>query len=233
MKIKCVITDDEPVARKGIQGYVEKVSFLELTGVCADATALNTLLKEHEVDLLFLDIEMPYMNGIELLQSLQHPPKVIFTTAYEKYALKGYDLEVIDYLLKPISFERFLKAANRAYEILFSRADKTAAYIFVKSDEKLVKVFYDDICYIESMENYVSIYTSQQRYIVHTTLKSTMENLPGTDFIQVHKSFVVHLQKITGIDGNMLELGKFNVMVSRSMRESVMEKIIQNRLLKK
>src|SRR3954467_12105917 len=116
MKIKCILTDDEPFARKGLQGYIEKVDFLELTGVCENAIELNSMLKQQEVDVLFLDIEMPYMSGIELLKNLTNPPKVIFTTAYEKYAMEGYELEVMDYLLKPVSFERFLKSANKMYD---------------------------------------------------------------------------------------------------------------------
>lgn len=233
MKIKCVITDDEPVARKGIQGYVEKIGFLELVGVFADAPTLNNFLKENVVDLIFLDIEMPYITGIELLQSLSKPPKVILTTAYEKYAIKGYELEVLDYLLKPISFDRFLKSVNRVYELFQDNAAKTLAYIFVKSEEKLVKVFFNDIFYVEAMENYVSIYTLTNRYIIHATLKSIVEQLPEADFIQVHKSFVVNTHKITGIDGNLIELGKYKVMISRSMKEAVMDKIIRNRIIKK
>lgn len=120
MKLKCIITDDEPMARKGLQGYVEKLDFLELVGVCEDAIQLNNILKTQSVDLLFLDIEMPYMSGIDLLASLVNPPKVIITSAYEQYAIKGYDLEVVDYLLKPISFERFLKAVNKVYDLVKS-----------------------------------------------------------------------------------------------------------------
>ncbi|WP_298738476.1 LytTR family DNA-binding domain-containing protein [uncultured Chitinophaga sp.] len=233
MKIKCVITDDEPVARKGMKGYVEKVDFLELVGVCEDAVALNNLLREKEVHLLFLDIEMPYINGLELLQSLPHPPKVIFTTAYEQYALKGFELEAVDYLLKPISFERFLKAVNRAYEFFKTTPQPVADYLFVKTNDKLVKVNWKDIVYIESLENYVSIYTAQTRYIAHITLKSVIESITDPGFIQTHKSFVVNAAKITGIEGNVIELGKVQVPISRSMKETVMEKIVNNRLLKR
>lgn len=234
MKIKCVITDDEPVARKGIKGYVEKVDFLELVGVCEDAVALNNLLREQEVQLLFLDIEMPYINGLELLQSLPNPPKVIFTTAYEQYALKGFELEAIDYLLKPISFERFLKAVNRAHELFKTSSQQPVTdHLFVKVNEKLVKVNWKDIIYIESLENYVSIHTAQNRYITHITLKAVIESITDPAFIQTHKSFVVNATKITSIEGNVIELGDFQVPISRSMKETVMEKIVNNRLLKR
>lgn len=233
MKIKCVITDDEPMARKGIKGYVEKVDFLELVGVCEDAVALNNLLREQEVQLLFLDIEMPYINGLELLQSLPRPPKVIFTTAYEQYALKGFELEAVDYLLKPIPFERFLKAVNRAHELFRASLQPVADHLFVKTNDKLVKVNWKDIIYIESLENYVSIYTAQTRYITHITLKSVIESITDPAFIQTHKSFVVNANKITSIEGNTIELGKFQVPISRSMKETVLEKIVKNRLLKR
>ena len=134
MKIKCIITDDEPVAREGLQSYVEKVDFLALTGVCEDAIQLNTLLKTEQPDLLFLDIEMPYLSGLDLLATLSNPPKVIITSAYEQYALKGYELDVTDYLLKPISFERFLKAVNKVHDLLQKETAPAAEeFLFVKS----------------------------------------------------------------------------------------------------
>lgn len=222
------------MARKGIKGYVEKVSFLELVGVCEDAVALNNLLREQAVDLLFLDIEMPYINGLELLQSLPQPPKVIFTTAYEQYALKGFELEAVDYLLKPVSFERFLKAVNRAHDLFRSSPQQeNADHLFIKAGEKLVRISLEDIVYIEAMENYVSIHTVQTRYVTHATLKSVIETITAPGFIQTHKSFVVNAARITGIEGNIIELGKHQVPVSRSMKDAVMEKILKNRLLKK
>ncbi|NIG52838.1 LytTR family DNA-binding domain-containing protein [Chitinophaga sp. Cy-1792] len=233
MKIKCVITDDEPVARKGIASYVEKVDFLELVGICEDAVSLNNLLRQQPVDLIFLDIEMPYVTGLELLQSLDHPPKVIFITAYEQYAIKGYELQVLDYLLKPVSFDRFLKAANRAYESFSQTIPADPAYIFVKTNEKLVKIFCEEIFYLEAMENYVNIYTADQRYVIHATLKSVVDSINSKDFVQTHKSYVVNSKKITGIDGNLVEMGKATVPFSRGMKEIAMEKILQNRLLKK
>jgi DNA-binding LytR/AlgR family response regulator len=234
IRIKCVITDDEPMARKGIKGYVEKVDFLELVGVCEDAVSLNSLLREQPVDLLFLDIEMPYINGLELLQSINNPPKVIFTTAYEQYAIKGFELEALDYLLKPISFERFLKSVNRAHELFRQTVQPPVSdHLFIKTDDKLVKISFNDIVYIEAMENYVSIYTAQTRYITHTTLKSVLECIPDPGFIQTHKSFVINAAKITSIEGNLIELGKHQAPVSRSMKDGVMERILKNKLLKK
>lgn len=233
MKIKCAITDDEPVARKGIQGYIEKVSFLELVGVCEDAMALNNLLKEREVELLFLDIEMPYMNGVELLQSLTKRPKIIFTTAYEKYALQGFELEAIDFLLKPISFDRFLKAANKAHEVLrTSNAPSSEQdFIFVKADNKLVKIRWDDVYYIKAMENYICLYTINKRYIIHKTMKSVVESISAEKFLQVHKSYVIQTSKITGINGNVIELGAFQIPLSRNFKDNLMKKVVNNNFL--
>ncbi|WP_028296806.1 LytR/AlgR family response regulator transcription factor [Olivibacter sitiensis] len=233
MKIKCVITDDEPIARKGLQSYVEKVDFLQLEGVCEDALALNTFLQQHEVDLLFLDIEMPYLSGVELLQSLIKPPKVILTTAYEQYALKGYDLEVIDYLLKPISFERFLKAANKAFDFFDrGRQVESGRDFYVKTDGKLMKLSWQDILFIEGMENYICIFTDSDKYIVHLTLKNILEKMP-VGFVQVHKSAIVNISAINSIQGNMIEIGQHRVTISRNLKDEVLKKIVDNRLLKR
>src|SRR5688572_26937071 len=164
MKIRCVITDDEPFARKGLQGYVEKTDFLELVGVCENAIELNSLLKEKQVDLVFLDIEMPYITGIEFLKSTKHPPKIIFTTAYEQYAIQGFDLEILDYLLKPISFERFLKACNKAHDYFQSRVSTETDHIFIKVDNRIERVFFDDILFVQALENYIAIHTLDRKF---------------------------------------------------------------------
>lgn len=234
MKLKCIITDDEPVARKGLQGYVEKLDFLELVAVCEDAIQLSNVLKTTQVDLLLLDIEMPYMSGIELLSSLANPPKVIITSAYEQYAIKGYDLEVVDYLLKPISFERFLKAVNKVYDLLMSQQATTSLpdYLFVKANQKLEKIFFKDILFVEGVENYVSIQTTTGKIITHSTLSSMLQNLPASQFVQAHKSFIVNMEQITTIEGNLLGIDKYTVPVSRTYRDKTMETILKNKLLK-
>ncbi|MGE7776419.1 LytR/AlgR family response regulator transcription factor [Chitinophaga sp. NPDC101104] len=234
MKIRCAITDDEPQARKGLKGYVEQVPFLELAGVCENAMALNELLRTTDVDLVFLDIEMPYLSGIDLLKSLQRPPKVIFTTAFEQYALKGFELEAVDYLLKPVTFERFLKAANRAHDLLSTQpATPADNHLFIRTDDKFVRIQWTDILYVEGMENYVRIHTPQATHITHATLKSVLEHLPDPPFLQTHKSYIVNTSKITGIEGNVIELGKWQVPLSRSLREAVLERLLRDRLLKK
>jgi DNA-binding LytR/AlgR family response regulator len=235
VKLRCIVTDDEPMARKGLQGYIARIDFLELAAVCENAIELNSVLKQQPVDLLFLDIEMPYMTGIELLKNLTSPPKVIFTTAYDKYAIQGFELEVLDYLLKPISFERFLKAANKAYDHFRTGTAQQAEadHLFVKADNKLEKVRFEEILFIEAMENYIGIYTEGRKIITHATLKAVQEKLPPQRFIQPHKSFVVAIDKINSIEGNVLHIRQHQVPISKYQKEEVLEKIVNNALLKK
>lgn len=227
--ITCIITDDEPLARKGLQGYVEKIGFLQLAGVCEDALQLNTLLRQQPVDLLFLDIEMPYISGIDFLRQAVHPPKVIFTTAYEQYAIRGYELDVLDYLLKPIPFERFLKAANKAYEYFQPALAGDPAgekdHLFVKTDSRLEKVRFAEILFVEAMENYVAIYTAEKKLITHSTLKGLQESLPAAVFIQPHKSYLVNLDAIGAVEGNILHLGRYQVPISKYQKDEVMARI--------
>ncbi|SHN44595.1 LytTR family DNA-binding domain-containing protein [Chitinophaga sp. CF418] len=235
MKIRCVITDDEPYARKGLQGYIGQIDFLELVAVCESAVELNTFLKQEQVDLLFLDIEMPYLSGIDLLKTLANPPKVIFTTAYEKYAVQGYELEVLDYLLKPVSFDRFLRAANKAFDYfsLQQQVKPQQEYFFVKVDNKLEKVVIADILFAEGMENYIVIYTKDKKLITHLTLKMLQERLPADKFVQPHKSYLVAIDKIDAIEGNTLGISGYQVPVSRYQKEEIMQRILQDKILKR
>ena len=228
-KISCVITDDEPFARKGLQGYIEKIDFLDLKGVCEDALQLSNLLQQHPADLLFLDIQMPHITGIEFLRALRNPPKVIFTTAFAEYAIQGFELDVMDYLLKPISYDRFLKAAWKAKDYFELRENpvNTAPYIFLKANGKLEKVVFEDILFIEGMENYIAIYLENKKIITHTTIKSLLEKLPGKQFIQTHRSYVVAIDKISSIEGNTLHMQSYQVPVSKYLREEVLGKIVK------
>jgi DNA-binding LytR/AlgR family response regulator len=193
------------------------------------------MLRKEAVDLLFLDIEMPYVTGIEFLRTLSHPPRVIFTTAYEKYALQGFELEVLDYLLKPISFERFMRAANKAHDYFRGQQGPAGAedYIFVKADGKLEKIQFSDILFAEGLENYVAIYTREKKIISHLTLKILQEKLPAGAFIQPHKSYIVSIDKINSIEGNILHILQYQVPMSKYQRDEVMEKIVNSKLLKR
>jgi DNA-binding LytR/AlgR family response regulator len=228
-KITCIITDDEPFARKGLQGYVEKIGFFDLKGVCEDALQLSELLQKQTVDLLFLDIQMPHITGIEFLRAVRNPPKVIFTTAYPQYAIDGFELDVMDYLLKPIPYERFLKAAWKArdYFALHEHPDTHVPYIFVKANSKLEKIPFAEILFIEAMENYVAIYLENKKIVTHATIKSLLEKLPSKQFIQTHKSYIVAVDKVGTIEGNMLHIGEYKVPMSKYLREEVLGQIVK------
>jgi DNA-binding LytR/AlgR family response regulator len=218
--IRCLMVDDEPYARKGLQGYIEKTNFLFLAApACENVFQLVERMKEIDVDLLYLDIEMPCMNGIDFLKSVTSLPKIIFTTAYEQYAVQGFDLDIIDYLLKPISYPRFLHSAEKAREYftnLFA-AENGSGYIFIKTNGEIKKLLFEEIIYIEAMENYLAIHTDSCRHIIHATIKGFLQKLPP-GFIQTHKSYVVSIAKITGMHGNMLYLGNHEVPVSKTQK---------------
>ncbi|HVW16301.1 MAG TPA: LytTR family DNA-binding domain-containing protein [Mucilaginibacter sp.] len=228
-KISCVITDDEPFARKGLQGYIEKIGFFDLKGVCEDALQLSDMLQKENVDLLFLDIQMPHITGVEFLRALRNPPKVIFTTAYSQYAIDGFELDVMDYLLKPIPYDRFLKAALKAkdYFALCEKPASSVPYIFVKANGKLEKIAFADILFVEAMENYVAIYQENKKIITHSTIKSLLEKLPPKQFIQTHKSYIVAIDKVATIEGNILHIGDYKVPMSKYLREEVLGQIVK------
>lgn len=223
VKIQCVITDDEPMARKGLQGYIEKLNFLKLIAVCEDAIQLDNVLKEKTVDLVFLDIEMPYLSGVEFLSGLTNPPKIIIVSAYEQYALKGYELDVVDYLLKPVPFERFLKAANKMYDSF--QQEKLTNYqsdsIFVKTTQKYEKIIFDDILFIKGMDNYISIQTTNSKIITLSTLREFIKKLPPQNFLKIHKSYLVNINKATTLEGNLLGIENYKLPVSRNYRTQI------------
>ena len=243
MNINCVIIDDEPLARKGLREYIADVDFLHLTGEFENPLKATDTIREGKAQLLFLDIQMPKITGLDFLKTLQQAPPVIFTTAYPEYALDGFNLNALDYLVKPISFERFLQAALKAKEYYELRtafrqvqqesADTKPNYFFIKTDGKLVKVFYEDILLVEAVQNYVNIYTTEKKYITYLTFKSVEEYLPAEDFLKVHKSYIVPVQKIESIEGNEINIGAHHVPISRNLKEEVMEKLLANKFLKR
>jgi two-component system LytT family response regulator len=238
MGINCVIIDDEPLAREGLGNYVREVDFLHLAGTCQNPLELMKLLDEQPVDLLFLDIQMPKMNGIEFLKIMQKPPMVVITTAYPTYALESFQLDVLDYLLKPITFERFFKAASKArdYHRLLLKPDnigtgkKNDDYFFIKCGSKYEKIPLDEILYVEGMQNYVNIFTLKGKYVTMLSLKNLEENLTGKAFIRVHKSYIVAINKIDGIEGNEIFIQSGRIPISRNYREQVIGQVVTNRL---
>jgi DNA-binding LytR/AlgR family response regulator len=232
-----MIVDDEPLARKGLQEYCADVDFLEVVAVCDSPVKAVDLLQTEQIHLLFLDIQMPRINGLDLVRSLPQPPLVIFTTAFAEYALQGFELDVIDYLLKPIAFERFLKAAlkARSYFELLQRpaAADNAGYFFIKCDNGLERICFDDILYAEALQNYVVLHTLQRKYITYLTFKAVEDYLPEQQFLRVHKSYIVALSKIDRIAGSDIIIGPHYIPISRHLKEEVMERILRDRYLKR
>jgi DNA-binding LytR/AlgR family response regulator len=239
MTMRCVIIDDEPIARKGLKEYIQDASFLQLAGEFDNPLKAAELLLHDKIDLLFLDIQMPKMTGMEFLKTLLHPPMVIFTTAYPQYAVEGFEWNAIDYLLKPFSFERFWKAVSKARTMqeAITQPITTVAgpdYFFIKSDNKLVKIAYDDILFIEALQNYVAVYTATgKKYITYITFHSIESQLPTGRFIRTHKSYIVAAGKVESIEGNEITIGTYHIPISRTERETVLQQLIQNRLLRR
>lgn len=238
MRITCVIIDDEPLARKGLKEYITDVDFLEIIGEFDSPLKATELISSGEVQLLFLDIQMPRITGLDFFKSLQHPPPVIFTTAYPQYALEGFEVNALDYLVKPFTFERFLKAALKAKEFYEIRetnnsGGKTSDYFFIKADNKLVKIFFDELLYVEALQNYVTIHTPSKKYMTYLTFKAVEEYLPPDKFLKVHKSYIVAASKIDSIEGNDIRIGQQHIPISRNQKDEVMEKLLKNRFLKR
>jgi DNA-binding LytR/AlgR family response regulator len=239
MSITCMIIDDEPLARKGLKEYIADLDFLQLDNEYDSAVKAMDRLKSGAIQLLFLDIQMPKLNGIELLRSLQHPPLVVITTAYPQYALEGYELDVLDYLVKPISFTRFVKAAMKAREYIESRMQGITAaaaaddHFFIKTDGRLVKILYTDMLFAEATQNYVTIHTKDKKYMTHLTFKSIEENLPASVFLKVHKSYIVNLARIDGIDTGGIVIGSHTIPISRANKEEILDGILKGKLFKR
>ncbi|MGC4034671.1 MAG: LytTR family DNA-binding domain-containing protein [Chitinophagaceae bacterium] len=242
MKIDCIIIDDEPLARKGIKEYVNDIDFLNLIGEFEVALKAVDLIKNGLAKLVFLDIQMPKITGLEFLKTIKQGPPVIFTTAYPQHALEGFELNALDYLVKPISFDRFLKAALKAKEFYEVRQKNTVMdtseatqqdYFFVKADNKLVRISFDDVLFAEALQNYVTIHTKEKKYITYLTFKSVEEYLPPHKFIKTHKSYIVSVSKIDSIEGNDLRIGNHYIPISRNEKEEVMEKLLKGKFLKR
>ena len=237
--MNCVIIDDEPLAREGLSTYVREIDFLRLVGSCENSIALTKVMDETKVDLIFLDIQMPKMNGMEFLKITKDPPIVIITSAYPSYALESFQLNVLDYLLKPITFDRFFQAVKKAkeyFQLISGHAATSAeanSYFFIKCESKYEKIFFDDILYIEGMQNYVRIYTTKGKYMTLLNLKDIEQNLQNGSFIRVHKSFIVNITKIDCIEKHEISIQSTRIPISRNFREHVIEKIVNDKLWKK
>jgi DNA-binding LytR/AlgR family response regulator len=241
MKLSCIIIDDEPVARKLLEEYIGDTDFLLLAGKAENPIKASALLNASKADLLFLDINMPKMSGIEFLRSSAELPLTIMTTAYTEYAIEGFELNVLDYLVKPFSYERFLKACVKAKEycelknrlVGATRNPQQPDYFFVKCDGRIEKIFYNDLLYVEAMLNYIVLHTEDRKLIVYLTIKSIAEQLPETVFLKIHKSTIVNINKIKSIEGNEINIGKAKVTISQNLHETVMKEILKGKMMKR
>jgi len=233
-KISCLIVDDEPLASDIIEEYLSRMEGFEVVAKCSNAMQAFTHLSKSRVDLLFLDIQMPKLTGIEFLKSLRNPPKVVLTTAYSDYALEGYDLDVVDYLLKPISFERFLRAIDKATKLLavgtpsnnFAQpAAASEPYIYVREDKITQKIFLAEILYIESQGNYVKIVCNERVVTSYSSISLIEEKLPEAKFLRVHRSFIIAVERITAFSGTTIMIGKHQIPIGRSYKTLVEQKL--------
>lgn len=234
--INCLVVDDEPIARKGMLEHVKQIDFLNCIAECRSAVEATNWMQAKKIDLLFLDIQMPKLTGIDFIKNLSAPPLVIFTTAYPEYAVEGYELDILDYLLKPVSFSRFYKASVKAYDYLNLKnkyeINNPEDYFFIKCNQKIEKIKISDVLYIEGMSNYIIVHAVQKKYITYLTFKGVEEQLPQNLFIRIHKSFLVSTNAIKTIDGNELKLENISLPISKTYKEEVLAKI-SNRMLKR
>ena len=239
MQVKAIIVDDEPLARQVINQYARDIPNLEIVCACTNALEANKTIKEAKVDLMFLDVNMPKLSGIDFLKNLNHPPLVILTTAYTDYAMEGYELNILDYLKKPFSFERFFKAFQKAEEqldLLYLKehppqTPNSPPYIFIKANKKAVRVEISDIRIIEGLGDYIKIHLTSSHLVTNLSMKKMEELLPASDFFRIHKSFIVRLDSIQSIEGNTVEICKQKLPVGNNFRQSFNE-LIEKRFIK-
>lgn len=237
MEIKALIVDDEPLAQNVIEQYARKIPNLKVIAKCNDAICAHQALQDHEVDLIFLDINMPKLSGISFLKNLKNAPMVIFTTAYSEYALEGFELDAVDYLKKPFPFDRFCKAFYKAEELLRlkqaaqkqdSEIPEQKEFLFIKSNKKTYKVNFSEICFVEGLGDYIQVYLSEQKIITNLSMKKILELLPENKFYRIHKSYIISLDKIELIEGNTVIINKKRLPVGASYRQQFTDFINKN-----
>ena len=235
MSIRCIIVDDEPLAIEILESYVGKVEQLQLVSTFRNAVSAFTFLQQNSVDLIFLDIQMPKLSGIDFLKTLKRPPKVIFTTAFRDYAIEGFELEIVDYLLKPIPFDRFLKAVAKVFHqpvhvgtTPLKHEPVSDNYVYFKVDKKMIKTKMADVLYIESIKDYVKVKTADREIVTQQKISYLEESLPREQFLRIHRSFIVNLEKIDAYSATDVEIGKHNIPIGRNYKNDVMKILAKN-----
>ena len=238
MKTNCLIVDDEPLARDLIRSYINRLQNFKIIAECSDAMKALQVLREKEVDLMFIDIQLPQITGIEFLKTLKNPPKVVITTAHHEYAIDGFELDVVDYLLKPITFERFLKSVNKYYQVTqeeiqheYSAVETNQTeepFIYVKENKRILKVYLSEILYVEGLSEYVQIHTGKKKIITKTSLTSLEDKLPADGFIRIHKSFIVSMTKVEAFTAHSIEIPGKELPIGRSYKNTVLEALQYN-----
>ncbi len=225
--IRCAIVDDEEMSRKNIEQLVKRVNDLKLVVVCKDAVEASNVLRKENVDLVFLDVEMPEMTGIELIKSLTHKPEIVLVTSKENYAVEAFEYDVADYIVKPATYERFLKAYDRVKARLTTDNENPVNddAVFVKVDSQLVKVNTRDILWVEAFGDYVNVFTETNKYIVHSTMKGMENKLPSDSFLRVHRSYIVRVEKIKAIEETIIIIGKKLIPIGDSYRSTLMKRL--------
>jgi DNA-binding LytR/AlgR family response regulator len=236
-KINCLVVDDEPPALDVLKKYIESIPSLDLVGICGNAVEALAIIQQQPIDILFLDIQMPQILGTDFIRTLINPPKIIFTTAYRKYAVEGFDLDAVDYLLKPISFERFLKAVNKILKTSLKQTsypdgvsagenETNNTHIHFRADRKILKVAMADILYFESLKDYIKVVTKTKTILTKHSISSLEENLPDKEFIRIHRSYIIAVDKIEYFTNEMVGIGKHELPISRMYRHEV-EKVLK------
>ena len=231
-KIRCLVIDDEQPARDILKKHIEGVESLELSGSCSNAVEALSFLQSNSVDLLFLDIQMPHILGTNFIRTLKNPPKVIFTTAYRRYAIEGFELDAVDFLLKPIGFDRFLKAVNKVLQLNLQshlaeaipaekEKEQAQPFLYFRSDRKMVKVLFNDILYIEGLRDYIRIFTVSKTIVTKHLLASLQEMLPADAFLRIHRSYIISISKIDSYDTDTIEIAKKELPIGRLFKHDV------------
>lgn len=222
----CLIIDDEEMSRNVVKHFVEKTESLNLVGVCEDAIEAANILKKTKVDILFLDIEMPNMSGYDLIKTLEDPPQIIMITAKKEHAAEAFDYNVTDYLVKPINYSRFFQAVSRARENIFNTRGKLRSNeIYVRTESKIVKVSMDDLLYVEALADYIMLFTADNKYIVHSTMKGFQSKLPGEKFVRVHRSYIVNVDKVSSIENLFVVINGKYIPIGASYKDDFMNRL--------